>query len=146
LRELPQEDFRFRGHPSRPVLSIAFSNTGSLQIELIQQLNDAPSAYREFLDAGREGFHHLAWWAEDFGGAMERARAAGWSVVQDGGGSVKFAYFDAGGVTSTNIELSELNDGTRAFNDFMAAAAASWDGVTDPIRPIDIAMDDARPS
>ena len=127
------------------MLSIAFSNTGSLQIELIQQLNDAPSAYREFLAAGFEGFHHLAWWAEDFDGAMARTQAAGWSVVQEGGGSVKFAYFEAGGVTSTNIELSELNDGTRAFNDFMAATAADWDGITDPIRPIDIGVGNLGP-
>jgi hypothetical protein len=142
LRELSQEDFRFRGRPSRPVLSIAFSNTGSLQIELIQQLNDAPSAYREFLDAGCEGFHHLAWWAEDFDRAMTQARAADWSVVQDGGGGTRFAYFDVGGVTSTNIELSELSEETRTFNDFIAATAASWDGITDPIRPIDIGVDD----
>ncbi len=81
--------------------------------------------------------HHLAWWAEDFEGAMARAKATGWTVVQDGGeGGTRFAYFDAGGVTSTVIELSELTDGTRAFNDMVAAAAADWDGITDPVRPV----------
>jgi hypothetical protein len=138
LRDLPQEDFRYRGQPSRPVLSIAFGNSGPLQIELIQQVNDAPSAYREFLDSGREGFHHLAWWAEDFDRALEKALAAGWAVVQDGGGGTKFAYFDAGGVTSTVIELSELNDGTRALEDLVSTAAATWDGITDPVRPLQI--------
>jgi hypothetical protein len=138
LRELSPQDFRFRGQPSQPVISIAFGNSGALQIELIQQLNDAPTAYREFLDAGHEGFHHLAWWAPDFDAAMERASAAGWSVVQDGGGGTKFAYFDTGGVTSTVIELSELNEATRAFNEMIAAAAAGWDGVTQPVRPVDI--------
>lgn len=136
LRDLPQEDFRFRGVASRPVLSIAFGNSGPLQIELIQQLNDAPSAYREFLDAGHEGFHHLAWWAVDFDKAMARAVAAGLPVLQDGGGATKFAYFEAGGVTSTALELSELNESTRAFNAMIADAAVGWDGGTDPVRPI----------
>ncbi len=137
MRDLRLRDFRYRGQPSEPVQSIAWSNSGTLQIELVQQLNDAPSAYREFLDAGGEGFHHLAWWAEDFEGAMARAKATGWTVVQDGGeGGTRFAYFDAGGVTSTVIELSELTDGTRAFNDMVAAAAADWDGITDPVRPV----------
>jgi len=30
-------------------------NSGDLQIELIQQRNDAPSMYKEFLDSGRRG-------------------------------------------------------------------------------------------
>jgi catechol 2,3-dioxygenase-like lactoylglutathione lyase family enzyme len=137
MRDLRLSDFRYRGEPSEPVQSIAWSNSGTLQIELVQQLNDAPSACREFLDAGGEGFHHLAWWAEDFEGAMARVKGTGWTVVQDGGeGGTRFAYFDAGGVTSTAIELSELTEGTRAFNDMVAAAAADWDGVTDPVRPV----------
>jgi hypothetical protein len=135
LPEVQMANFRYRGQPSDPVISIGYSNSGPLQIELIQQHNDAPSAYREFLDAGYEGFHHLAWWAEDFDTAMGRAKAAGWSVLQDGGGKTKFAYFDAGGLTSTAIELSELTERTRTMNDMIAAAAAAWDGVTDPVRP-----------
>ncbi|KRB49110.1 hypothetical protein ASE04_18160 [Rhizobium sp. Root708] len=40
--------------------TIAFAYFGDVQIELIHQSNDAPSSYKEFLDAGREGLHHLA--------------------------------------------------------------------------------------
>ena len=134
IHELPQR-LRFRGVASEPVISIAFSNSGPLQIELIQQHNDAPSAYREFLDAGREGFHHLAWWAEDFSSAMAQARAHGWAILQESdGGATPFAYFELGGVTSTALELTELNDATTGMNQLVAEAAASWDGVTDPVR------------
>jgi hypothetical protein len=44
--------FRHRGENSAVEMSIALANSGDLQIELIQQRNDAPSLYREFLDSG----------------------------------------------------------------------------------------------
>src|ERR1700754_1161397 len=49
------EEFTYYGKPSDVQLSIALANSGSLQIELIQQRNDAPSMYRDYLAAGREG-------------------------------------------------------------------------------------------
>ena len=52
--------FRHRGQDSTAELSIALANSGDLQIELIQQRNDAPSMYKEFLDSGREGLQHVA--------------------------------------------------------------------------------------
>ena len=50
--------FRHRGAASNVELSIALANSGDLQVELIQQRNDVPSMYREFLGAGREGLQH----------------------------------------------------------------------------------------
>src|SRR5262245_55969464 len=37
------DDFRYRGQPSNAEFSIALANSGALQIELIQQRNNAPS-------------------------------------------------------------------------------------------------------
>src|SRR5262245_21188020 len=51
LREAEQSALYFRGERSDPVLSIAWSNSGDLQLELIQPHGDRPSVYREFLDA-----------------------------------------------------------------------------------------------
>lgn len=133
MRELTPPGFRYRGAPSEPTISIAMANSGPLQLELIQQHDDAPSAYREVLDAGREGFHHLAWWPEDLAGAMARARAAGWTLQQQG---TTFAYFELGDAAGSIIELSELNEASRWMNDTVAAAAATWDGVTDPVRSL----------
>ena len=39
--------FRHRGQASNVEASIALANSGDLQIELIQQRNDAPSMYKE---------------------------------------------------------------------------------------------------
>ncbi len=98
LPHLTQTGSVYRGQPTEPVVSIAFANSGDLQVELIEQEDDAPSIYREFLDAGREGFHHLAWWAEDYDAVTTAAGGAGWPVVHagDAGGMARFAYFDRG--------------------------------------------------
>ncbi len=71
--------FRHRGQDSALELSIALANSGDLQIELIQQRNDAPSMYKEFLDSGREGLQHVAFWSTDYQSLYDRAlgRATG---------------------------------------------------------------------
>jgi hypothetical protein len=135
LPHLTQAGSVYRGRPTEPVVSIAFANSGDLQVELIEQEDDSPSIYREFLDAGREGFHHLAWWAEDFDAVARAAQGAGWSVVHAGnaGGMAQFAYYDQGGTTSTVIEVMELTDATRWLATTVREAAEKWDG-SDPVR------------
>ena len=41
--------FRYRGMDSPLEMSVALANSGDLQIELIQQRNNAPSMYLDFL-------------------------------------------------------------------------------------------------
>jgi len=137
LPHLAQTGSVYRGRPTEPVVSIAFANSGDLQVELICQEDDSPSIYREFLAAGREGFHHLAWWAEDFESVAAAAEAAGWPMVHAGnaGGMAQFAYYDPGGVTSTVVEVMELTDATRWLVATVRDAAAAWDG-SDPIRSL----------
>ena len=136
LRDTEQSATYFRGERSDPLLSIAWSNSGDLQIELIQPHGDRPSVYQEFLDAGHEGIHHVAFWAADYDDVMARAAEAEWAVVQSGdsGGTVRFAYLDIG-VGGTIVEITELNEMTRSMNDRIRDAAANWDG-TDPVRSL----------
>ena len=61
LEHTPIEEFEYRGAPSDCDVAIALANSGPLQIELIQQHNDAPSLYRDFLAAGNEGLQHIAY-------------------------------------------------------------------------------------
>ena len=58
--------FRHRGQDSGMEMSVALANSGDLQIELIQQRNDAPSMYKEFLNSGREGLQHMSYWTRDY--------------------------------------------------------------------------------
>jgi len=137
IRDLEQPGCTYRGEPCDVTISIALANSGPMQLELIQPHGDAPSIYREFLDAQGAGFHQLAYWAADFDGAMRRVEAAGWPVVYSGsGGTVRFAYVEVDPLISTIVEITELNDSTQGLADMLEAAAASWDGVTEPVRSL----------
>lgn len=135
LPSFAQTGSEYRGRATAPVVSIAFANSGELQIELIQQEDDAPSIYKEFLDAHGGGFHHIAFWSEEFDSTVQKAVAEGWPVLHrgDGGGMAKFAYLDTGGFTSTVVEVMELNDVTGAMMSMVRQASVDWDG-SDPVR------------
>jgi hypothetical protein len=123
----------YRGVESEPILTMALANSGDMQIELIQQHNNAPSIYREFLDVGRTGMHHVAYWTEDFDGTMARASAAGYSTVQLGrSAGTGFAYVD-GGPAAEFVEIMELTEMTGGMMTLIRDAAATWDG-KDPVR------------
>jgi catechol 2,3-dioxygenase-like lactoylglutathione lyase family enzyme len=141
FRETRMTNFHYRGHRSTDlVVTLAFAQSGDVQIELIQQHNDAPSAYREFLSAGREGVQHLSPWFDDpaqYDCARARLIAQGLQLVHEtrhDDGSPRFVYFETGTPDAPLIELSEaLIPAVRIVPDTVAAASIDWDG-RDPIR------------
>ena len=136
LRGQPQSGL-YRGQPCDVTLSVAFANSGELQIELIHQDDETPSIYREFLETKGEGFHQLAWWAADFDAAVQSATAAGWPTVWSGGegGAVRYAYLVPPAGPAEIVEIMELNDVTLGMGKLVRDAAANWDG-SDPIRSL----------
>src|SRR3990167_5746309 len=109
IEEVKTDYFRHRGAASDVKMSIALANSGDLQIELIQQTNDAPSMYKEFLDAGREGLQHMSYWTRDYQGLYDRAIGLGYRVGHEGqiGGELgRFAYFDTEAHHGTVVEIS----------------------------------------
>ena len=76
--------FRHRDQDSAMEMSVALANSGDLQIELIQQRNDAPSMYKEFLDSGREGLQHMSYWTRDYQALYDRALSLGYKVGHEG--------------------------------------------------------------
>jgi hypothetical protein len=135
LERAPIERFTFRGRPSDAQISIALANSGPLQLELIQQRNDAPSMYTEFLAAGREGLQHVAYWTDAFDADMAKALALGWEVGQSGevGADGRFVYFDTEAHPGTVIELSEKSGRKGLMFKRIREASDGWDG-SDPIR------------
>lgn len=87
----------YRGAPSRLLIDIALAYRGDVQIELIQQRNDAPSPYRARIEAQRYGLHHVAFLCADIGADLRRAEALGWQVVCDIRmfGSGRYAYLQS---------------------------------------------------
>jgi hypothetical protein len=119
-------------------MSIAVANFGDLQIELIQQRNDAPSLYKEFLDAGREGLQHLAYWTRDYQALYDRALSLGYKVGHEGqigGAQGRFAYFDTQAHPGTVVEISDISGMKGQFFACVRQAAVDWDG-SRPIRPV----------
>ena len=128
----------YRGRSIEVTISVAFANSGDLQVELIHQHGDTPSIFTEFLDSHGEGFHQFAWWVTDFDEAVAAAEAAGWPVVWSGGEdtATRFAYVEPPtGSPATIFELMELTAATEGMGAFFRDAAGDWDG-TDPIRTI----------
>ncbi|MFE4501988.1 VOC family protein [Rhodococcus sp. NPDC056743] len=138
VEDQPLNDFLFRGEPSAPRFSVALAHSGSAQIELIQQHNNEPSAFREFTDRGLEGLQHVAYWTTDFDRHLTESKQRGLVELQSGrSGSgapdERFVYFEESAYPGTVVELSEVSG--RKGNLFRAIEAASqgWDG-SDPIR------------
>ena len=128
--------------PSRlPTLSIALANSGDLQIELIQQRDDAPSLYIDSLRRSGEGAQHLAYWTEDgFDDAVRHLLATGYVEGHSGrmGTRGRFAYFVHPDLPSGMFEVSEMAGGKGDYFRDIRQAALTWDG-KDPIRRMDAA-------
>jgi len=130
--------FRHRGMDSDVEMSIALANSGDLQIELIQQRNDAPSMYKEFLDAGHEGLQHVAYWSTDYQALYDEALRLGYKIGHEGqigGEQGRFAYLDTEAHPGTVIEISDISGHKGAFFDHIRDVSANWDG-SNPIRPV----------
>ena len=130
--------FRYRGADSAVEMSIALANSGDLQIELIQQRNDAPSMYLDFLEAHGEGLQHMSYWTTDYQALYDRAIAAGFVVGHEGqigGAKGRFAYFETTGHAGTVVEISDVSGGKGRFFEHIKQIATGWDG-SDPIRDV----------
>jgi Glyoxalase/Bleomycin resistance protein/Dioxygenase superfamily len=128
--------FRYRGIDSDLQMSVALANSGDVQLELIQPRNDAPSMYKDFLDSGREGMQHIAYWSNDYQSLLDQALADGYTIGQEGsiGGELgRFAYLDTEVEQGTVIELSDISGPKGQFFQYIRGVAATWDG-SDPIR------------
>ena len=133
---VPVVNFTYRGAPSSPVTSVALANSGPVQVELIQQRNDAPTMYRDFVQAKGSGLQHVAYWTQNFDADMARLTARGFKVGMGGevGARGRFVYFETEYHPGAVIELSEVEGPKGKMFDLIRNAAAGWDG-SDPVRP-----------
>lgn len=73
---------KFRGKDSEVTSRLAFSRLGSTQIELIQW-KSGDCSYKEFLDEGKEGFHHIACYIEDTEEYIKKFKDQGIGILQE---------------------------------------------------------------
>jgi hypothetical protein len=132
-------EYTYRGERTNPDLSIAFSYSDNLQIELIQQRNGAPSPYTDFLASGREGLQHLAFYANDMAGACKQLEANGLQrvyTIAPVGSDERVYYYEDSKQPGTMTEVIMRTPLRRRVHAAILAATKGWEG-SDPIRRYD---------
>jgi glyoxalase/bleomycin resistance protein/dioxygenase superfamily protein len=140
-RAIELADFRYYGHAApSPRISIALANSGGLQVELIEQHDDKPSIYRDFLISGRSGLQHVSAWVtcSEFDSLRATLIDEGLSLAQEGtiaASGTRLAYYATADMADGIIyEVSDLMDIKHiARVRLIEEAAHRWDG-TDPVR------------
>jgi hypothetical protein len=140
-RSLTFTAFHYNGVEAvSPTISIALANSGSLQIELIQQHDNTPSIYRDFLAAGRTGLQHVSAWVtcSEFDSLRAALIKVGLSLAQEGtitASGTRLAYYATADAANGIIyEVSDLMDIKHIHRvHLVEEAARRWDG-TAPVR------------
>ncbi len=92
------EAANYRGHTRDASLKLAFGQSGDLEIELIEWTG-GDSPHREFIEAGREGMHHIRFRVDNCQQRMRDAESIGFTPIwhkkiMDG---LEFAYMEREG-------------------------------------------------
>ncbi len=142
LDRITMPGFNYQGRPADPVISVAFSHHGNLQIELIQQHNNEPSMFKEFLDSGQHGLHHVACWTNDYDRDKAAMLAGGFEVghaseadSDDELVSARFCYVYNSRIPGMIVEILERTEAGDLMKDRIEEAVRNWDGI-DPLRPV----------
>ena len=139
MRDVVPDNYRYRGKPVPPPrISLALGFSGEFQVEIIQQHDDQPSAYRDFLAAGHEGFQHVSSWMTraEYDRTVPELVRSGVSVAHEGAiGGTRFIYFATDSVPGGLLyEIAEVKE-PPIYQTVMKIRdlARVWDG-HDPIR------------
>jgi len=98
---------KYRGKDSKVNTKIAISRQFNIQIELIQ-LIEGESVFKEFLDQGREGLHHISLFIEDIDSYIEYFEKRGIEMIYSGSiGKRVYAFFDTEETLGMLLEVQE---------------------------------------
>ena len=126
----------YRGTPSSLSMAVGLAQAGPVQIELIQQTSDAPSAYTEVDSSGASQFHHICRAHGGYDEGVAKLRAQGLELVTEGEwGGTRFCYFDARATLGSFIEFVDDSPVGQKMTKIVREAADGWNG-EDPIRDL----------
>lgn len=133
----------FDGQPIQADLTAAFAYSGDQQIELIQQNDDTPTIYREYLSSHPEGgLQHVACWVDDVPAKLDElaSRAPGFRIRQRYGDAhvyLELPKLEPPAHPGPMVQLMARIELMTSLFDDIERACMSWDGHTDPVRKID---------
>ena len=99
----------YRGEATEYSMRLALANIGTLRIELIE-MKEGQTVFRDFVAKHGYGVQHLGLLVDDMPAAIEQAKAAGYQIIQDGGGfgldgDGWYAYLDTEEEIGVTLEL-----------------------------------------
>ena len=72
--------YNYRGVQEECVMRLAFGRSGDVEIELIEWVSGG-CPHKEFLDAGREGMHHLRFIIDNLDAQVKAAQSVGYQAI-----------------------------------------------------------------
>ncbi len=140
----------YDGEPIMAEMRAGFAYCGDQQIEVISPAGDAPSIYKDYLAQHPEGgLQHLAYWVDDVDEALDdlHVNGARYKVWQRYGQPPAYqahAYIDSEDAPGVMIQLMARSDFYNMYFGIMKDAADNWDGVTDPVRALDMSSGEPK--
>lgn len=132
--EVVYEAAVYRGVPWKPLrFHAAIAQAGEMQIELIEQLEEGPSMFRDLVPAGESRLHHMSTYTQDFEADLAHYRASGAEVVFSGlMKGVPVCWVDTSSTLGFLTELISTDPVKEEIFARFRKAAEDWDG-QDPI-------------
>lgn len=120
----------YRGTPTDCDISAAFAFTGELQIELVQQHNDAPSPFKEYVDAQGFGMQHMGVLTEDLEADTATLTSQGFAPFHRmiSAIGVETVFFNSDQAGGTVLELIKQTPEVQAGFSYMKSQARTWNG------------------
>jgi len=89
-------------------LTVAFIRVGESKVELLEPAGPE-SSVAKFLESRGEGIHHVCFRVDDIEAALERARAAGYRLIDEkprkGAGGARIAFLHPKTLSGVLVEL-----------------------------------------
>lgn len=113
------------------VIDAAFAFWGDMNIELIEQKNDAPSVFREFVERNGYGLQHVGVMSHDIEGDTQKLAERGIAMRSRllARSGVETRYFATEFLPGTLLELICATPDINAAFAGLKQAAIHWDGV-----------------
>lgn len=137
-RDSDYPDAIYRGTPVPLAFKGAIAQAGSVQIELLEQTSEGPSAYRDVVPKGATGFHHMLSITENFESEVEALRASGIAMANEFNslGGTPVVYADTRDQMGCMLEMLPPSPVIVQIFAKVAEAATDWDG-SNPVRPLE---------
>ncbi|MDU9027495.1 VOC family protein [Pseudomonas mediterranea] len=129
IRRIQYVEQSYRGEPTNCEVSAAFSYFGDLQIELLEQLNNEPSSFKEYKEKKGCGMQHIGVISKDILGDTLQLERQGYIQVQRmvSTTGVVTVLFDSDRVGGSVIELIEETPSLLEGFAQLKLAAKNWD-------------------